>query len=153
MLALTHKRERRKGKIEISGRGVGSRTLIPRWANQSCTFRNGTRPHIFWPFYYIILFRVCQGSFSHSQCGFLVLFEFTLASHANSVSPLDKGKLLVLPSPFQSIGVAELSAWFTFIYRVTGLRAVGVLGKCLTDSRGSARYSRVALPSPFVSLL
>ena len=30
-----------------------------------------------------------------------------------------------------------LSAWFTFIYRTTGLHAVGVLERGLTDSRGS----------------
>jgi hypothetical protein len=28
------------------GGDVGSRTLIQRWANQSLTFRNGTRPHV-----------------------------------------------------------------------------------------------------------
>ena len=63
---------------------------------------------------------------------------------------------IFLPRPAVPLPKARgcvLSAWFTFIYRATGLRAVGVLGECLTDSRGSARSSRVALPSPFVSLL
>lgn len=53
----------------------------------------------------------------------------------------------VLPSPFQRLGVANLIAWFTFIYRTTGLHAVGVIGSValltllvgLTDSRGSTR--------------
>ena len=43
----------------------------------------------------------------------------------------------VLPSPFQRLGVANLIAWFTFIFRVTGLRAVGVfVGSVLPLSRG-----------------
>jgi len=59
-----------------------------------------------------------------------------------------------LPRPAVPLSEARgcvLGAWFTFIYRATGLRAVGVLGEWLTASRGAARHSRVALPSPFLT--
>lgn len=65
-----------------------------------------------------------------------------------------KMKWLVLPSPFpEPQGCEHYLAWFTFISRTTGLRATGVLGECLTDSRGSASFSLVALPSPFVIIV
>ena len=60
-----------------------------------------------------------------------------------------EGCLLVLPSPFQSIGVAGTTPLGSHLYTAaTGLRAVRVMREGLTDSRGSARYSRVAFPSP-----
>ena len=54
------------------------------------------------------------------------------------------------PEPW---GCEHYLAWFTFVYRITGLHAVGVMGERLTDSRGSASFSLVAFPSPFVIIV
>lgn len=72
-------------------------------------------------------------------------------SAADFLSPLF---CRVLPSPFQRLvcpqagRVADLTAWLTFIYRATGLRAVGVLGGGLTASRGAARSLGLPPPRP-----
>ena len=40
----------------------------------------------------------------------------------------------------KGLWLPHLRAWFTFLYRVTGLRAVEVIGLGLTDSRGSHHF-------------
>lgn len=52
----------------------------------------------------------------------------------------------------KGLGLPHLRAWFTFLYRVTGLRAVEVIGLRLTDSRGSHLFG-FALPSLTVIII
>ena len=99
-------------------------------------------------------FKFSENIFSYSEKGIFSIMPPASAKKEKRRFPASRFQAIRLAPccalscrpPFQRLGVANLIAWFTFISRTTGLRAVGVfVGLVLPPSRGGF----TALPRPW----